>query len=121
VIDNIPFVAAMIPIILGLETQGVNVAPLWWGLALGAGIGGLGSHVGSAVNVFIVSLSERIAKQTGDHSLAITPGLWLRKATPAAVASLIVISILLYSFFPFFEAPFAKVAAHNSEILISAE
>jgi len=36
-IDNIPFTAAMIPIILGMEAQGINVAPLWWGLAMGVG------------------------------------------------------------------------------------
>ena len=29
-IDNIPFTAAMIPIILGMEAQGIPVAPLWW-------------------------------------------------------------------------------------------
>jgi Na+/H+ antiporter NhaD/arsenite permease-like protein len=39
-IDNIPFTAAMIPIILGMEAQGINVTPLWWGLAAGVGMGG---------------------------------------------------------------------------------
>jgi hypothetical protein len=29
-IDNIPFTAAMVPIILGFEAQGINVTPLWW-------------------------------------------------------------------------------------------
>ena len=42
-IDNIPFTAAMIPIILGMETQGINVTPIWWGLALGVGLGGNGT------------------------------------------------------------------------------
>jgi hypothetical protein len=43
-IDNIPFTAAMIPIIVGAETQGVNVTPLWWALAVGVGKGGNGTH-----------------------------------------------------------------------------
>jgi hypothetical protein len=37
----------MIPIILGMETQGVNVTPLWWALAIGVGMGGNGTHLGS--------------------------------------------------------------------------
>ena len=39
-IDNIPFTAAMIPIIMSLEAQGINAAALWWCLALGVGMGG---------------------------------------------------------------------------------
>ena len=62
-IDNIPFTAAMIPILVGLEQQGVNVTPLWWGLAVGVGMGGNGTHIGSTANVFIVTLSERLAKE----------------------------------------------------------
>ncbi|MFB3076544.1 MAG: SLC13 family permease, partial [Lysobacterales bacterium] len=58
-IDNIPFTAAMIPIILGFETQGINVTPLWWALAIGVGMGGNGTHLGSTANVFIVTISER--------------------------------------------------------------
>ena len=44
-IDNIPFTAAMVPIILGFEAQGVNVTPLWWSLAIGVGMGGNGTHL----------------------------------------------------------------------------
>jgi len=104
-IDNIPFTAAMIPILLGMETQGVNVAPLWWGLALGVGMGGNGTHLGSTANVFIVTLSERIAKETGDPSLQITPGVWIRKGTPVMLATLVSSSILMVIFFDFFSRP----------------
>lgn len=38
-IDNIPFTAAMIPIILSMDAQGINVSPLWWALAMGVGMG----------------------------------------------------------------------------------
>ena len=78
-IDNIPFTAAMIPIILGMEQQGINVSPLWWGLAMGVGLGGNGTHIGSTANVFIVTISERLAREENDRSLAITPGLWFKK------------------------------------------
>jgi Na+/H+ antiporter NhaD/arsenite permease-like protein len=101
-IDNIPFTAAMVPIILGLEAQGINVTPLWWGLAIGVGMGGNGTHLGSTANVFIVTLSERIAKDANDPSLAITPGLWFRKGTPAMILTLVASSIVFWLFFDFF-------------------
>jgi len=104
-IDNIPFTAAMVPIILGFEAQGINVTPLWWSLAIGVGMGGNGSHLGSTANVFIVTISERLAKESGDPSLAITPGLWIKKGTPAMVLTLLVSSILFWLFFDFFAVP----------------
>ncbi|MGR8932239.1 MAG: SLC13 family permease [Gammaproteobacteria bacterium] len=106
VIDNIPFTAAMVPIILGMEQQGINVTPLWWALAIGVGMGGNGTHLGSTANVFIVTLSERLAKDTGDDSLRITPGLWFRKGTPTMLLTLISSSIVMWAFFGFFSEPF---------------
>ena len=104
-IDNIPFTAAMIPVIFGMEGQGINVTPLWWALAIGAGFGGNGSHLGSTANVFIVTLTERMAKQENKPSLAITPGLWLRTGTPVMVGTLVAASIFMAVFFDFFSAP----------------
>jgi Na+/H+ antiporter NhaD/arsenite permease-like protein len=104
-IDNIPFTAAMIPIIQGLETQGVAVTPLWWALAVGVGLGGNGTHLGSTANVYIVTLSERLARERNDPSFAITPGLWFRKGTPMMLLSLAVASVLFWMFFGFFAEP----------------
>lgn len=104
-IDNIPFTAAMIPILLGMEQQGINVTPLWWSLAVGVGMGGNGTHLGSTANVFIVTISERLAKDTGDDSLRITPGLWFRKGTPAMLLTLTTSSIIMWMFFDFFSTP----------------
>ena len=104
-IDNIPFTVGMIPVILGLETHGINVTPLWWALAIGAGMGGNGTYLGSTANVYIVSLSERIAKEYNDPSLAITPGYWFKKGTPAMFLSLLVSSALIVFFFDFFSMP----------------
>jgi len=105
VIDNIPFTAAMIPILLGMEQQGINVMPLWWGLAVGVGMGGNGTHIGSTANVYIVTISERLAKRENDPSLAITPGIWFKYGTPAAIATLAVSSVLFWIFFGFFSKP----------------
>ncbi|MGY8985931.1 MAG: SLC13 family permease [Sphingomonadales bacterium] len=104
-IDNIPFTAAMIPIILGLETQGINVAPLWWSLAIGVGMGGNGTHIGSTANVYIVTISERLARQTGNPEMAITPGMWMRKGLPVMFVTLVISSIIFWTFFPFFTSP----------------
>ena len=104
-IDNIPFTAAMIPIILGMETQGINVAPMWWGLAMGVGLGGNGTHIGSTANVFIVTISERLAREENDPSLAITPGMWFRKGAPCMLATLVAATIIFVLFFDWFTLP----------------
>jgi Na+/H+ antiporter NhaD/arsenite permease-like protein len=104
-IDNIPFTAAMIPIILSMESQGINTTPLWWGLAMGVGLGGNGTHIGSTANVFIVTISERLAREQGDPSLAITPGVWFRKGTPMMLLSLMVATIVFVIFFDYFARP----------------
>jgi len=106
-IDNIPFTAAMIPILLGMEAQGINVAPMWWGLAMGVGLGGNGTHIGSTANVFIVTISERLAREENDPSLAITPGMWFRKGTPVMLVTLCVATVLMIVFWGWFQAPLA--------------
>lgn len=104
-IDNIPFTAAMIPIILGMEAQGVNVTPLWWSLAAGVGMGGNGTHLGSTANVFIVTISEKLAKDTGNEEYAITPYVWFHKGTPVMLLTLVICSIIMTLFFDFFSTP----------------
>jgi len=103
-IDNIPFTAAMIPILLGMEAQGIQVSPLWWALAVGVGMGGNGTHIGSTANVYIVTISERLAKNENDPRLAITPWVWFRYGTPAMVATLVICSLVFYFFFDFYSA-----------------
>ena len=100
-IDNIPFTAAMIPIIAGMESQGINVTPLLWGLAAGVGMGGNGTHIGSTA-VFIVTISERMAKDANDPSLAITPILWMKKGLPIMLATLVTCTLIMYTFWDFF-------------------
>jgi Na+/H+ antiporter NhaD/arsenite permease-like protein len=104
-IDNIPFTAAMIPILLSMDAQGLNVTPLWWALSMGVGLGGNGTHIGATANVFVVTVSERLAREQNDPSLAITPSQWFKKGTPAMIASLIAGSIVFVLFFEYFERP----------------
>lgn len=95
-IDNIPFTAAMIPVLAGLQSEGVNVSVMWWALAMGVGMGGNGSHIGSTANVYIVTISERLARDMGRPELAITPGLWVRKGAPAMLVTLIICSLFIW-------------------------
>ena len=104
-IDNIPFTAAMIPIILSLEAQGINVAALWWCLALGVGMGGNGTHIGSTANVYIVTVSERLARKEGNPDLAITPLMWAKKGLPVMILTLLICTTIMYLFFDYYSAP----------------
>jgi len=97
-VDNIPFTVTMIPIISHLQTQGVDVMPLWWALAAGVGLGGNGSHIGSTANIICVAEAER----TGNPEYRITPLFWLKKGTPVMLVTLIISSVLMTIFFDFY-------------------
>jgi len=95
VIDNIPFTVTMIPIVTALETQGVNITPLWWALALGVGLGGNGTHIGATANVICIAEAERV----GLPEARISPSQWLKTGLPVMVGSLSVASVVLVLFF----------------------
>lgn len=59
ILDNIPFVATMIPIISVMAGAGVDVFPLWWAISLGACFGGNGTLVGASANVVLLSIANR--------------------------------------------------------------
>ena len=109
-IDNIPFTAAMIPILLSLEAQGIDITPLWWALALGVGMGGNGTHIGSTANVYIVTVSERLAKKENNPDLAITPLKWAKIGLPVMILTLVICTIIMYFFFDFYATPFPRTS-----------
>ncbi|ODB99038.1 citrate transporter [Candidatus Thiodiazotropha endoloripes] len=98
VVDNIPFTVTMIPIILGLESSGVNIAPLWWALALGVGLGGNGTHLGATANIIAVSESEK----SGMPEAKITPLIWMKTGIPVMFFGLILASLVYWLFFDLF-------------------
>jgi Na+/H+ antiporter NhaD/arsenite permease-like protein len=62
IIDNIPFVATMIPVIQNMApTFGGEEAllPLWWSLSLGACLGGNGTLIGASANLTVAGIGER--------------------------------------------------------------
>jgi Na+/H+ antiporter NhaD/arsenite permease-like protein len=59
-IDNIPFVATMIPMIKEMGSLGItNLEPLWWSLALGACLGGNGTLIGASANVIVAGIAAK--------------------------------------------------------------
>ena len=62
VVDNIPFVATMIPLIksMGPSFGGTEaIMPLWWALSLGACLGGNGTLIGASANLTVAGMAER--------------------------------------------------------------
>lgn len=62
IVDNIPFVATMIPLIksLGPAFGGADaLTPLWWCLSLGACLGGNGTLIGASANLTVAGIAER--------------------------------------------------------------
>ena len=68
IVDNIPFVATMIPLIKSMAPTfggAENLMPLWWSLALGACLGGNGSLVGASANLIVAGFAERSGHRIG--------------------------------------------------------
>jgi len=62
IIDNIPYVATMSPLVLELSatiTNPVHADALWWSLALGADFGGNLTAVGASANVVVIGIAKR--------------------------------------------------------------
>ena len=75
IVDNIPYVATMNPLIIDMAHQmwphetglsllrHADLMPLWWSLALGACLGGNGSAIGASANVIVVGMSEKAGRR----------------------------------------------------------
>jgi len=109
IVDNIPFVAAMIPVIQALipdiaadmgmadtaMAEQVVAQPMWWALALGACLGGNGTLLGASANVVIAGVAEQ-------HGHPITFWYFLRYGLPTTICTLLLSSVYLYlRFFAF--------------------
>lgn len=62
VVDNIPFVATMIPMIKAMAPAfggAEGLMPFWWALSLGACLGGNGTLIGASANLTVAGIAER--------------------------------------------------------------
>ncbi|RTE11124.1 SLC13 family permease [Paenibacillus whitsoniae] len=89
-LDNIPFVATMIPMIQEMGNMGVdNLEPLWWSLALGACLGGNGTLIGASANLIVAGLS-------GKEGHPIKFVTFMKYGFPLMLFSVVVASIYVY-------------------------
>ena len=92
IVDNIPFVATMIPIIKSMAPTfggADQLMPLWWSLALGACLGGNGSLVGASANLIVAGFAERAGYRI--HFLK-----FMLIAFPLMLVSIVIATIYVY-------------------------
>lgn len=87
-LDNIPFVATLIPLILTMQTKGMDVMPLWWATSLGACLGGNGTLIGASANVVLASVGQK-------HGYPITFIDYLKIGFPIMILTIIISSAYL--------------------------
>jgi Na+/H+ antiporter NhaD/arsenite permease-like protein len=94
VVDNIPFVATMIPTLKAMEASvgGREVMmPVWWALSLGACLGGNGTLIGASANVIVAGIAAR-----DGHPISFVR--FLRWSVPVMVGSVGIAAMFLYFF-----------------------
>ncbi|MDJ0833082.1 MAG: ArsB/NhaD family transporter [Gammaproteobacteria bacterium] len=92
IVDNIPFVATMIPLIENMAASfggSDELIPLWWSLALGSCLGGNGSLVGASANLIVAGFAER-----SGQPIRFLPFMLL--AFPMMMASVFISSVYVY-------------------------
>ena len=89
-IDNIPFVATMIPMLQEMgQLSGLNLEPVWWSLALGACLGGNGTLIGASANLIVAGIAEK-------NGISLTFRQFFKTAFPFMLLSVLISHIYLY-------------------------
>lgn len=87
-LDNIPFVATLIPLVQALGQGGMDIEPLWWAISLGACLGGNGTLIGASANVVLSGISNR-------HGHPITFASYLKVGFPLMLVSVVISMLFL--------------------------
>ena len=95
-IENIPFTTTMVPIIEILNSSitsnsffgSLHISPLWWALALGAGLGGNGTWIGSSAGVVAVGISLKYG-----HKISFIR--WLKIGFPFMILTVAIGALIL--------------------------
>jgi len=95
-VDNIPFVATMIPLIHEMGNLGgisqTGLEPLWWALSLGACLGGNGTLIGASANVIVAGLAEK-------NGIQIRFLQFMKLAFPIMILSIVISTLYLLVFY----------------------
>lgn len=87
-LDNIPFVATMIPLIGSMGESGMDITSLWWALSLGACLGGNGTLIGASANVVMAGIGEK-------NGAGISYIQFLKIGCPLMLVSVVICTIYL--------------------------
>ena len=92
-VDNIPFVATMIPLVKDMGNLGItNLEPLWWALSLGACLGGNGTVIGASANVVALSIARK-------HNMNVSFFGFMKVAFPLMMVSILISAVYLWVVF----------------------
>lgn len=86
VLDNIPFIATLIPLVIAMGESGVDISSLWWAISLGVCLGGNGTMIGASANVVLSDISTR-------HGYPITFQSYLKIGMPFMILSLCISTV----------------------------
>ncbi|HBV97265.1 MAG: membrane protein [Peptococcaceae bacterium BICA1-7] len=95
-VDNIPFVATMIPLIQDMGRLGAieNLNFLWWSLSLGACLGGNGTIIGASANLVVIGMAEK-------RGTIISFTEFLKIGFPLMVLSIIISTAYLWAWYSY--------------------
>lgn len=88
ILDNIPFIATLIPLILAMQADGIDVTSFWWAISLGACLGGNGTMIGASANVVLSDISTK-------HGYPITFKSYLKVGMPFMLLSIVISTVFL--------------------------
>lgn len=88
ILDNIPFVATLIPLILAMQADVMDVTSFWWAISLGACLGGNGTMIGASANVVLSDISTK-------HGYPITFKSYLKVGMPFMLLSIVISTVFL--------------------------
>ncbi|HZY94438.1 MAG TPA: SLC13 family permease [Candidatus Bathyarchaeia archaeon] len=89
VLDNVPLVTVFIPVVVAMsKLSGSSIAPLAWALAVGTGIGGMATPIGTASNLVALNILNKDRKRMTFASFA-------KKSVPLTILDLVIANLIL--------------------------
>jgi len=89
IVDNVPLVTVFIPVITTMAAvSGMAIAPLAWALAVGTGIGGMATPIGTASNLVALNILNKDSKRLGFARFA-------KRSIPLTILDLAIANMIL--------------------------
>src|SRR6266480_3075019 len=119
IVDNVPLVTVFIPVIGAMSSfSGVSIAPLAWALAVGTGIGGMATPIGTASNMVALNILNKEKKRLSFSRFA-------KRSVPLTIIDLLIANIILlvrlqkYLLAEFSSRPFERFLSRSVSLVLS--